>query len=76
MSTARFCHSCSLATADTCKFLRAPRFRFFSLEVTQTVYWILAASKGWLKQTYRKIMRTQNTQCTQNHTTGNDLIQI
>jgi len=28
----------------------------------QTVYWILAASKGWIKQTYRKIMRTQNTQ--------------
>ena len=27
----------------------------------QTVYWILAASKGWIKQTYRKIMHTQNT---------------
>jgi len=26
----------------------------------QTVYWILAASKGWIKQTYRKIMHTQN----------------
>ena len=31
---------------------------------TQTVYWILAASKGWIKQTYRKIMHTQNTQYT------------
>jgi len=39
----------------------------------QTVYWILAASKGWIKQTYRKIMHTQNTQ---NHITGNDLVQI
>ena len=28
---------------------------------TQTVYWILAASKGWIKQTYRKIMHAQNT---------------
>ena len=36
----------------------------------QTVYWILAASKGWIKQTYRKIMHTQN------HITGNDLVQI
>ena len=27
----------------------------------QTVYWILAASKGWIKQTYPKIMHTQNT---------------
>jgi len=26
----------------------------------QIVYWILAASKGWIKQTYRKIMHTQN----------------
>ena len=26
----------------------------------QTVYWILAASKGWIKQTYRKIMHTQS----------------
>jgi len=34
----------------------------------QTVYWILAASKGWIKQTYRKIMHTQN------HITGNDLV--
>ena len=42
----------------------------------QTVYWILAASKGWIKQTYRKIMHTQNTQYTQNHITGNDLVQI
>ena len=24
------------------------------LMVTLTVYWILAASKGWIKQTYRK----------------------
>jgi len=39
----------------------------------QTVYWILAASKGWIKQTYRKIMHTQ---CTQNHIAGNDLVQI
>jgi len=30
--------------------------------ITQTVYWILAASKGWIKQTYRKTMHTQNTQ--------------
>ena len=36
----------------------------------QTVYWILAASKGWIKQTYRKIMHTQNTQ---NNIAGNDL---
>ena len=43
---------------------------------SQTVYWILAASKGWIKQTYRKIMHTQNTQYTQNHITGNDLVQI
>jgi len=34
----------------------------------QTVDWILAASKGWIKQTYRKIMHTQN------HITGNDLV--
>jgi len=40
---------------------------------SQTVYWILAASKDWIKQTYRKIMHTQNTQ---NHITGNDLVQI
>ena len=39
----------------------------------QTVCWILAASKGWIKQTYWKIMHTQNTQ---NHITGNDLVQI
>jgi len=39
----------------------------------QTVYWILAASKGWIKQTYRKIMHTR---CTQNHIAGNDLVQI
>jgi len=39
----------------------------------QTVYWILAASKGWIKQTYRKIMDTQNTQ---NHIAGNDLVEI
>jgi len=39
-------------------------------EDKQTVYWILAASKGWIKQTYRKIMHTQN------HITGNDLVQI
>jgi len=39
----------------------------------QTVYWILAALKGWIKQTYRKIMHTQNTQ---NHIAGNDLVQI
>ena len=37
----------------------------------QTVCWILAAWKGWIKQTYRKIMHTQNTQ---NHITGNDLV--
>ena len=36
----------------------------------QTVYWIVAASKGWIKETYRKIMHTQN------HITGNDLVQI
>jgi len=36
----------------------------------QTIYWILAASKGRIKQTYRKIMRSQN------HITGNDLVQI
>ena len=36
----------------------------------QTVYWILAASKRWIKQTYRKIMHTQN------HITGNALVQI
>ena len=41
--------------------------------VKQTVYCILAASKGCIKQTYGKIMRTQNTQ---NHITGNDLVQI
>jgi len=39
----------------------------------QTVCWILAAWKGWIKQTYKKIMHTQNTQ---NHITGNDLVQI
>jgi len=39
-------------------------------EDKQTVYWILAASKGWIKQTYRKITHTQN------HITGNDLVQI
>jgi len=34
------------------------------VEQSQTVYWILAASKGWIKQTYRKILHTQNTQYT------------
>jgi len=29
----------------------------------QTVYWILAASKSWIKQTHSKIMHTQNTKC-------------
>ena len=33
-------------------------------KTNKTVYWILAASKGWIKQTYRKIMHTQNTQYT------------
>ena len=47
-----------------------------TMKTKQTVYWILAASKGWIKQTYRKIMHAQNTQCTQNHITGNDLVQI
>jgi len=41
--------------------------------ITQTVYWILTASKGWIKQTYRKNKHTQNTQ---NYITGNDLVQI
>ena len=36
----------------------------------QTLYCILAASKGWIKQTYRKIMHTQN------HITGNDSVRI
>jgi len=31
----------------------------------QTVYWILAASKGWIKQTYRKIMRLIIIRCAQ-----------
>jgi len=39
----------------------------------QTVYLILAASKGWIKQTHRKIMHRQNTQ---NHIAGNDLVQM
>jgi len=43
---------------------------YFCQTVKQTVYWILAASKGWIKQTYRKIMHTQN------HITGNALVQI
>jgi len=45
----------------------------YSFDTKKTVYWILAASKGWIKQTYRKIMRAQNTR---NHITGNDLVQI
>ena len=49
--------------------------RVFQQKWSQAVYWILAASKGWIKQTYRKIMHTQNTQYTQNHITGNDLVQ-
>jgi len=36
----------------------------------QTDYWILAASKGWIKETYKKIMHTQN------HITANNLVQI
>ena len=36
----------------------------------KTIYWILAALKGYIKQTYRKIMHTQN------HITANDLVQI
>jgi len=43
---------------------------------SQTVYWIVAASKGWIKQTYRKMMHTQITQYTQNHITGNDLVEM
>jgi len=34
--------------------------------IQQTVYWILAASKGWIKQTHRKIMHAEN------HITAND----
>jgi len=41
-----------------------------SNQQTKTVYWILAASKGWIKQTYRKILHTQS------HITGNDLVKI
>ena len=26
---------------------------------SQTVYWIVAASKGWIKETYRKIMHNR-----------------
>jgi len=34
--------------------------------IQQTVYWILAASKRWIKQTHRKIMHAEN------HITAND----
>ena len=37
---------------------------------TQTVYLILVASKGWIKQTCRKIMHTQN------HITGSYLVLV
>jgi len=43
------------------------------IKQNDTQYWILAASKGWTKQTYRQIMRTQNTQ---NHITADDLVEI
>jgi len=43
------------------------------IKQNDTQYWILAASKGWIKQTYRQIMRTQNTQ---NHITADDLVEI
>jgi len=33
----------------------------YGMSSVQTVYCILAASKGWIKQTYRKIMHTQTT---------------
>ena len=33
----------------------------YGMSSVQTVYCILAASKGWIKQTYQKIMHTQNT---------------
>jgi len=33
----------------------------YGMSSVQTVYCILAASKGWIKQTYRKIMHTQMT---------------
>ena len=43
------------------------------MKQNDTQYWILAASKGWIKQTYRKIMHTHSTQ---NHITANDLVEI
>jgi len=65
------------AQTTTCAFSHdALDRRRCNPQATQTVYWILAASKGWIKQTYRKIMHTQNTQYTQNHITGNELVQI
>ena len=56
--------SANRSFADRCKS---------QTDVDQTVYWILAASKGWIKETYRKIMHTQNAQ---NHITVDDLVQI
>jgi len=63
---------CLDSAAEVC--LSKVLLRVSSVELSrlsQTVYWILAASKGWIKQTYRKIMHTQNTQ---NDITGNDLV--
>ena len=51
--------------ATTCAFSHdALDRRRCNPQATQTVYWILAASKGWIKQTYGKIMHTQNTHTT------------
>jgi len=41
-----------------------------SIDISQTAYWIRAASTGWIKQTYRKIMHTQN------HITAHDLVRM
>jgi len=41
-----------------------------SIDISKTAYWIRAASTGWIKQTYRKIMHTQN------HITEHDLVRM
>ena len=53
-----------------CEFSDSSWWHVRSANNKQTVYWILAASKGWIKRTYRKIMQTWH------HITANDLVQI
>ena len=52
------CHSLSLASVKHPDwfYLSGTSSHPGTNRLLQTIYWILASSKGWIKQTYRKIM--------------------